>query len=230
MPAGKMISGNAASPSGFALVGSVGAVVTGASGGNITTVAFGTGESRTAGNLLVLWVAGYGSATEPTTPLGWSIGKQRTDGTNFTCGHFYKIAAGADAAPQLSGIAGTVLIAQLAEFTGNAATPLDQVAGQSGTTSPRTATAASADASSGEGVIYSSAAAYSAPAAATLSQSFNNGVSAQSTNNGAASTVNHYDFGYGVTTGNAAADSDTYTVTTANLLGAGVAFASYKHL
>ena len=211
----------------YALVGSVGAVSQGSSGAAVTP-AWGTGESRTANNLLILWVDGQGSATLPSAPANWSIGIQKA-GTSCSASVFYKVAAGGDAAPTVGAVTSTVLTAQLAEFSGNAtSSPLDKTGTAAGTTSTQVATAGAADTAGGELVVYATGALYSLAATKTLSNSLNNGATAHNTTNNSTSTVNHYDLGYGITTGNSAADADTFSFTTQRITGAVVALASFK--
>src|SRR5947208_10797726 len=109
----------------YALVGTAGVVSTGTAGAAVTP-AYGTGENRTANNLLILTVLTTGSATLPATPAGWSVAKQQA-GTSCSASIFYKIAAGADAAPTVALIASAIHNAQLQEFTGGpTSAPLDQ--------------------------------------------------------------------------------------------------------
>lgn len=123
---------------GYALVGSVGAVVQSSSGGSITTLAWGSGETRAANNLLVCFVAVDGSATAPAAPSGWSaMVATPPAGTTCTAQIFYKIATGSDAAPTIAAVSGAVVSAQLAEFShGVTTTPVDQT----GTATDTTAT------------------------------------------------------------------------------------------
>ena len=58
----------------IALVGTAGVVSTGTAGAAVTPV-FGTGETRVAGNLLILAVLVTGSGTLPGIPAGWSLGR-----------------------------------------------------------------------------------------------------------------------------------------------------------
>lgn len=214
----------------YALVGSVGAVVQSSSGGSITTLAWGTGENRTAGNLLILFVSGAGSATLTSTPAGWSVGKQIA-GTSCSASIFWKKAAGGDAAPTISAITSCVQSAQLAEFSGvtGLATPTDQTGSATGATSSLTPTNGAADAASGELVIVSGGWFYSTSKTTTQADSLNNGATANSTTNNATSTVSHYNFTWGITTGNSSADSDSITgITTTKLTGGASVIASFK--
>lgn len=211
----------------YALVGSAGAVSQSATGASVTP-AWGTSESRTANNLLICWIAVDGNSSAPATPSGWSLAVSTT-GTSSAAAVFYKIAAGSDAAPTISAVTSGIISAQLAEFSGNASvSPLDKTGSNSGTTSSLTATTAGADAQSGELVIAANAAFYSASATKTFSLSMNNGATATAASNAATSTANHYDFGYGVTTGNSAADNQTFTFTTTKITGVAQVVASFK--
>lgn len=211
----------------FALVGAVGAVSTGTAGAAVTP-AYGAGSSRTANNLLILHVLSTGSATLPAAPAGWSIAKQQA-GTSCSASIFYKLAAGADAAPTVALVTSAIHNARLSEFSGGVtATPLDQTAGVAGITTPLVATAGAADVGVGDLVIGCGGAINSAARANTMTHTINNGVVDTETSNGATSTVSHYDFTYGTTTGKAAADSDSFAFVTTQLTGAVLALASFK--
>src|SRR3954469_6967648 len=124
----------------YALVGAVGAVSTGTAGAAVTP-AYGAGSSRTANNHLILHVLTTGSATLPAAISGWSIAKQQA-GTSCSASIYYKIAAGADAAPVVPIVTSAIHNARLLEFSGGVtATPLDQSAGVAGLTTPLVATA-----------------------------------------------------------------------------------------
>lgn len=56
----------------FARVGTIGTAVQGAAGAGVSP-GWGTGQNRTAGNLLILCVSVAQTATLPTTPSGWTI-------------------------------------------------------------------------------------------------------------------------------------------------------------
>lgn len=195
-----------------ALVGSKGTVSTGSSGGSVSP-SFGAGENRTAGNLLVLWVAGFGTATLPTAPSGWSQVRAQGSGGKCSASVFYKVADGTEASSiTVSGVTSTVLSAQLAEFSGTITVAVaDRSAGASGTTSPKAATNAAVDKFPKELVIALAAMHNASNATNTgAAHTLNNGASTNSTNNNATSTTNHYDFAHGITTGNGSADSDSY--------------------
>src|SRR5207253_1251782 len=100
---------------------------------------------------------------------------------------FYKVAAGADAAPTIAAATSTVWMVQLGEFTGNAVVPLDQSGSAAGTTTPQVATCAAADATSGELFVSVGAARYTTTVTGTLTDTYNNGATATSTNNNATS-------------------------------------------
>jgi hypothetical protein len=89
------------------------------------TAAWGNGQQRTAGNLLVAVVSATGttSAATVSTPSGWSQAFTAGGGTAATCAVYTKTADGADAAPAFtSTISGTAtMTAQLLELV-NAAT------------------------------------------------------------------------------------------------------------
>jgi hypothetical protein len=102
----------------YTLVGSVGAVVTSSFESQPVSPAWGTGQSRSAGNLLIMWVTGAGATTVPTTPSGWSIAVAETStaGSGATASIFYLIATGGDAAPTIPGVFLITWSARLAEF------------------------------------------------------------------------------------------------------------------
>ena len=209
----------------IALVGAVGAVSTGAAGSAVTP-AWGTGETRAAGNLLVLWVSVTGSATTPGTPAGWTL-QYSNPGTSCSANIFTKVAAGADTAPTVPAVTSGTINAQLAEFSGAGAR--SKVGNAAGITSPLVATAASAD--SATGALFLSAAVLvnsSARTNAAWNQTFNNGAADVETANAATSTVSHYGFSYGYTTTNAAADSDSFAFTTTSVTGASVVICSFN--
>lgn len=219
-----------AGAAGYALVGSAGTAVVGTSGGAISTLAFGTGESRTAGNLLICWAVGGGVSTLPTTPSGWSSALGLA-GTSCSAAVFYKIAAGGDAAPSFGAVTSQTWVAQVAEFSGNASSaPADT---NGGTSTPGTGTMTAVnqaiDAQSGELDTFCAVAFYSTTTTRTLTSALNNGATATLTgNNSGASAAVFYSFGYGVPTGNSAVDAYTFTTTTTKLTGAVAMLASFK--
>lgn len=215
----------------IALVGTVGTPSQGAAGAAVTP-GWGTGESRTANNLLILWVDVTGTATLPTTPSGWSIGAQRA-GTSCSATVYYKVAAGTDSAPTVAAITSGVIAAQLAEFSGAASTtPLDQSGVNSGTTSPITATYAGADAASGE-LLVSAGADFRSVARTPSDTHTSNHVTTMTggtgySNNGT-SSVNHYSNAWGLTNSNSGANTAVLTIsTTTSLTGAAVASCTFK--
>lgn len=220
----------------IALVGTAGAASVGATGANVTP-AWGTGESRTAGNLLICWVALTGTAVAGlSTPAGWTQASDLGGGSISTTAEaavYYRVATGADAAPTLTGAASNVVTARLAEFSGAAGT-LDSsnfvggVGGGGGITSPRAATNDVADATAGDLVVFAFALLYSASATKVFTDTLNNGVTANVADSASLTTTNHYHFVYGFTTGNAAADSDSLAFTTtkiSNMNGVSASFA-----
>ena len=118
---------------GYQLVGTIGVVVTPGTSHNATP-AWGVGENRTAGNLLLCWLTGK-PVLKPicgSDDASWldprHLGRRRRLGA-IVIALYYKIAAGGDAAPSFTS-AGSVQqwMAQLGEFSGNTASPLDQAA------------------------------------------------------------------------------------------------------
>lgn len=208
----------------YALVGTIGTVSAGASGAAVTP-AYGTGESRTANNLLVCWVAGSGGTVVPATPAGWSSAAS-LNGNSLSGAVFYKVAAGADAAPTIALSAGVVWSARLGEFSGGAtATPLDKTGTLTSGTGTLTLTASGIDTAIGELVVYAAAAGLNG-GTQTMASSGNNWTPTD-VNNNATATANHYLFGYGVTTVATVADKNTLTfnATADNATGA---LASFK--
>lgn len=201
------------------LVGTAG-VLSGFSGINTAlTLAWGTGETCTAGNLLLCWVFGAPQPTLPAAPTGWSIAKQQA-GDNCSISLFYKIATGGDAAPTIAAIAATNMQGQLAEFVCSAPLPvLDQVASAASLTSPITVTTPAVDIASGDLMVFCSAVHYSTSQTDTLTNTLNNGATANETNSNSAVAGNHVDFGWGVTTGNSTADSTSFAFPTTSIAG-----------
>ena len=220
----------------IALVGTIGAVTTGASGAAITP-AWGTSENRTAGNLLVAWVTAQtttGAATLPATPSGWTLAKSASATAQASSAIYYKIATGADTAPTFALVASTVLQGRLAEYSGantlSTAWVLDQTGnGTTTSTSPLVSTNALSDWQTQDLVIYDYAITYSAAATKTLTPTLNNGQTAVTVSSAASSTVNHYVFGYSLsTTGNNGPDSCSMAFTTTSAVGAAGCTASFK--
>ena len=206
---------------GVKLVGSAGAI-------NATAVAasnspaWGAGESRTAGNLLIAFASYANNAA--TTPSGWTL-MQNAIGNNMKQALYYLIATGGDAAPTWPAGAGSI-VTQLAEFTNTAATPnFNDGTLLNGTANPFTVTnnaghdPSGIDRSFGYLVLSNSAIWLGTTQATAASHSMNNGATgvalgfathAYQTNK---ITVS---FAYGVTAGGgtpSVADSDTVTYT-----------------
>lgn len=194
----------------YALVGSLGAVSTATSP---VTPAFG--QSPTAGNLLICWGIAFAVASAPTLSAGWTAAT--TEAANCGVGIWYKIAAGGDTAPTVTNV-GQTISTQLGEFSGNAtSSPVDQTgSGESSVSNPFVITAAAADAAVGELFVYCWAGFYSTAATKTLATTPNNTTAHDTTNNGS-STVDHYAFGYGITTTNSAADNASCSATATKL-------------
>lgn len=205
------------------LVGTIGAVSTGASGAAVTP-AWGTGENRTRKNLLVCFIAVSGSASAPTVsgPNWNNSAAQNTSGAYI----FYKSAAGADPAPTVGAVTGGTISAQLAEFS--SVSNNGWILSNIGTTSPITATAGGVDVAAGTLVVMASNQTYSAGASKTLTLSGNNGFAVTQTDNAATSTTAHYAFGYGVTTGFASAQTAVITYTTTSITDCDIAAATFN--
>ena len=213
----------------ISLVGALGAVSTGASGAAVTP-AWGTGETRLTGNLLVLHVAATGSASLPPAPSGWSIAIQRA-GTSCSASVFFRIALGGDGAPTVAALSGGTINARLSEYTGNdpsSGSVLGANGASSGTGSPQSATNYAVDAALGGLMVSALALIRSSAATLALNTATYNNATATYTSNAAVSTVSHYGFGYGTTTANAAADSDSEAFTATSITGAALGLAYFK--
>jgi hypothetical protein len=212
----------------FALVGSVGATSVGAVNTAVTP-AYGAGSSRTAGNLLICYISVTGIAAGPNIGT-WSQGvNSGTTGTSCGGNIFYKIAAGGDAAPTISAIAGGVISAHLEEWSGNAPSPVrDRNIGAASTTSPVTATMAGADAAAGELVAMAGADFRSVARTPADTWTSNNGTPVLRASNNGVSSVHHYSHATLVTTSNSAADTAVMTTSlTTSLTGMWVGAVSF---
>ncbi len=212
----------------FALVGTIGAVSVSPGGGGAVTPNWGTGESRTAGNLLVCWYGVGNDGTNATVSgTGWLVAKQ-AGGTSQNTGIAYKVATGGDAAPTITPtlFGSGIVSAQVAEFSGGII--LENTGTGSGTSSPQTVVCGSANKANGNLVLVACAPFYNAAATKTTGHSLNNGATANTTKNDGTSTANHYSFTYGITTGHSVADSDSYTFTTTNITGNASCIASFR--
>lgn len=210
----------------YALVGSAGTQVVGASGAAVSTEAYG--QTPTAGHLLICFVAGAGVATSPTTPAGWSIGKNGT-GNSTAATIFYKIAAGSDAVPTIAALTSQIWSVQLCEFSGNSGVPLDQTGTATGTSSPVQATAGGVDAAIGDLLLFVGSELTSTSVTRTLTNTLTNASATVTGNNSATSATSHYTFGYGVTTANSVADADSIALSsTSKETGFTVSIASFK--
>jgi hypothetical protein len=212
-----------------ALVGTIGAASVGALSTAVTP-AYGTGETRVAGNLLILYCTITGSATLPTTPSGWSIAKQ-VAGTSCSATVYYKVAAGNDAAPTIALVTGGYIVGQLAEFSGVAATtPLDQSGSATGTTSPVTATFAGADTTAGELIVACGADLRSVARASNDTWTGNHCTFILGGSNNGVSNLRHYSDAYAVaTSSNAGADTAIMTLSIAtSITGLAVAAVTFK--
>lgn len=209
----------------FALVGSLGAVSTGAVAANVTP-AFG--QPPGTANVLVCWCSTSGGAARAAAPAGWK--NLVVMGTSAGVSIFWRPAAGNDSAPTLTGVASATISAQLGEFT------REPVAGISINESPTgTGTGATIVVGShnehmpGQLIVYCGTSTYSVAATATNSTSaITNGGTANDTNNNSTSSTAHYVFGYSLnTTANVAAQSLTYTQTTTNVSAGSFAWSSF---
>jgi hypothetical protein len=210
----------------YALVGSAGTAIT--QQGAPQTPSYG--QTPTANNLLICWASAL-SGISITTPTGWSVGISDDDGVSSSLFIFYKIAAGSDAQPTITGSGSPNVWCQLAEFSGNAtSSPLDQTGANHATSSPTVATNGAADAASGELLIMLGMYKMSKGGSSTSAHAPNNGASDNNTANQDSDTVNlnHIRYTYGITTGNSSADNDSFSDGSMNLTNIHVVIASFK--
>lgn len=210
------------------LVGTIGAAVQGTSGAAVSTLAWGAGESRTAGNLLICFCSVTGVATNPSTPSGWTLAGASI-GISSASIIFYKVAAGTDAAPTLAAVTSGVIAGQLAEFTGNTASPLDKSGFAGTSSSPVTAALSAADTASGELLIAAGADFRSAARSPNDTWTSNHATMTQAGSNNGVSSANHYSFGYSLsTTSNSGQTSVVMTASTStSLTGLTISGASF---
>jgi hypothetical protein len=213
----------------YALVGTIGAVSVGSASSSVTP-AWGTSETRVAGNLLVCWANGYGHSTPLVIPGGWIQATAIGSGPGFAASTLlFRIATGGDTAPTLVPASGQSLTTRLAEFSGGPTQdPLDTVGSSAaGTSGTNTVTCGAKDVAAGELVCYAALMAYSAAAIKTISSAMNNGATDTGVTDAAVSTSNHYAFGFGITTGNTGADTETLTYTATSINGVAIVAASF---
>jgi len=204
----------------IALVGSIGTVATG------TTTASPTfGQTTTAGNLIIAQLTCSG-ATVPGLPSGWT----NFLGTGTGNAIYWKENCNASETAPTFTPGGSFVAVRLAEYSGAKTVSADDQTGNStSTTSPATATAAGADGAAGSLIVSVDRLVYSMAATKTTSDSFNNGATpTSSADNDATSTIDHYRFSYGITTGNAGADTNTVTFTITNILSTTFRIASFE--
>lgn len=211
----------------FALVGTIGVASQGVASAAVTP-AWGTSENRTVGNLLVCFVSVTGSVTAPTTPSGWTAPFGSFGGTNCSATILIKTATGTDAAPTIAAITSGVIAAQLAEFSGG--NVVDRGGGLGGTTSPLNSGQNLQDTSVGELLLIASADFRSTARTPNDTLTSNNATVTQAGNNNGVSSVNHYSFGYSLsTTSNASTTSVILTCSvTTSITGLVIASATIK--
>jgi hypothetical protein len=210
------------------LVGTIGAASQGAASASVTP-AWGAGESRTTGNLLICFISVAGSASSIGTVSGWNQANVMSF-TSCSAWIYYKIATGSDAAPTIGPVTSGVIAVQLAEFSGNSAAPFDKTGTGSGTSSPVTATFGSADTASGELITMCGADFRSAARTPNDTWTSNNATITQAGNNNGASSANHYSFGYALaTTSNSSANTAVMTCSVStSITGLAVVAATFK--
>lgn len=199
-----------------------------ASGASTASPTFG--QATTAGNFLVCWGEsdGSGGGMSLSGVSGWTT-ISLFNGGNL----WYKQNCGAgETAPVVNGqvTSPTNVAAVLAEFSGVAtSSPTDQQKTVSGVASPTTVTANSADVASGELVIVLDVIVLSKAGTHTTTDSINNGATTNNVgNDDSSSLAEHCRFSWGVTTSNAAADSNTATSDSMNLSNIATALVSFK--
>jgi hypothetical protein len=214
----------------IALVGTIGTAKVSAAGSALTTLAWGTGETRATGNLLVLFVSVTEVATLPTTPSGgWAIAKQQA-GTGSSATIYWMAAAGGDTAPTINAITSGVITGQLAEFSGVNVAAIDQSAAGTASSSPVTITFGGADAGSGELILFVTADYRSTARSPNDTWTSNHVTSVtQAGSNNGTSSKDHYSFAYGLTNSNSGADTGVaaFSVTT-TLSGAALSAVTFK--
>jgi hypothetical protein len=205
----------------YALVGTAGVVT------NSGSPVWGTGESRTANNLLILWAANNNTSTVPATPSGWTIFIS-TGAITPAIAIFWRIATGSDAAPV---IAAGATWTQLTEWSGNNSTsPTDQSGSSvASTTTPIVANCGAVDETLGSLIITVFDALYSTAATKTTTPTLNNGATATDLgNNDSLSSTFHYRASYGITTGKSVADQNSVAYTTTKITSACLLIATFK--
>lgn len=191
-----------------------------------TTATASFGQSTTAGNLLVAWVACPGSNIQTAT--GW----QYVSGTappilNTVTGVaslasnifiLFKQNCGAgETAPSFTLGTNVTWFMLLAEFSGVATTGIavDQFLSTSGNFGSGTVEALPTPDIAASGSLLCTAyfeTLSSAAADSPITDSYNNGAAVNNlANNDSGVVTNHYHFSYGITTGNSSADSNTIT-------------------
>ncbi len=188
----------------------------------------GFGSGTTAGNLLICLMTYSGTATLTLTGTGWARVPASTN--NDLIQIFYRPNCGAsESPPTVGGTGGTVPASQLLEFSGaDTVTAIDRSAvSTKAATSPRTATNAGTDVTTGELIIGGLCWILSKAATHASTVPFNNATSNDTGNNDATSIANHYRFAYGISTANASADSSVTTSDSMNLSNGQAGIASF---
>ncbi len=201
----------------IALVGSVGAFLKAAA--NSIQPAFG--QSTTAGNLLVAWVAQNADSVNAISTIsgGWTQAVQKQASLSAVA-VFYKPNCGAaETAPTFNAASANPMFGQLAEFSGPLKSgPVDQTATATATASPMVLTASAADQLSGELQLTASFWTTSNQPFSNITDIYGSNATAISAgNNNNTLDSRHANFGYAITTANNIAD----TCSAANDNGAG---------
>jgi hypothetical protein len=178
------------------------------------TPAWAGDMSRTTGNLLIAH-CDQQTGAQVTASAGWTeIGGADTFNGIHSCGLWWKIATGSDAAPTFTSTGSSHMAAECEEFTGAAATgPQTSANGTATATSGTTltVTAAAAPASSGGMSVVANGGHY--PSSATVTETPGSGWTAGGFDTTAQSTHGGHD--YHLNPGTGSADSELVTLSSA---------------
>lgn len=203
-----------------------GTAVLGSSGAALTVNC----TSATAGNLLVMPAIGGGNTTAPAAPANWTRQSPKAGNSGCSACVMWKIATGGETSAVLALNAGTTWGAQILEFSGNASgTPTDQNGTGNGSITPTLATFGGTDSQSGELIISAGVVKYSANATESLVTTLATvGTTHEATNNASGAVSVHYDFAWGITTANIAADTSSMAFGVVNITGSALSAWSFK--
>lgn len=203
-----------------ALVGSLGTVNTGT-----TTTSPTFAQATTAGNFLVFWASMTNTAgvnLHPTPPSGWDFVLRSSAGSGglnsaFAAVYCKPFCAAGESAPSITSADAVFSAGALGEFSGVATAP-PFLAASNGGAGLGTVTLSRADLASGALLLACDTELLTKAGTITTGQSFNNGAAPSGNlNNDATSTLSHYRYAFGITTGNTVADTNTPSTSTMNL-------------